>query len=50
MQLRDLRQRTADHYSLLEALTSQIEMYQYFDQDLHQSFKFKVLHVHQETD
>jgi len=35
MQLRDLWQETTDHYSLLEALTLWIEMYRYFDQDLH---------------
>ena len=50
MQLRDLWQRTADHYSLFETLTSRIKMYEYFNQDLHQSSEFEVLHDHQRTD
>ncbi len=50
MQLRDLWQRTVDHYSLFETSTSQIEMYEYFNQDLHWSSKFEVLHDHQRTD
>ncbi len=50
MQLRDLWQETADHYSLLEALMLWIEMYRYFDQDLHQSSEFEVLRDDQKTD
>ncbi len=50
MQLQDLRQRAFDYYLMLEALMLQIEMYWYFDQDLHQSSEFEVLHDHQETD
>jgi len=50
MQLQDLWQRTADYYLLLEALTFWIEMYRYFNQDLHQSSEFEVLHDHQRTD
>ncbi len=46
MQLQDLWQETADYHSLLKALMSQIEMYEYFNQDLHQSFEFEVLHDH----
>ena len=44
MQLRDLWQETADHYLLLEALMLWIKMYRYFNQDLHQSSEFEVLH------
>ncbi len=50
MQLRDLWQETADHHLLLEALTLQIEMYEYFDQDLYRSSEFEVLHDYQKTD
>ena len=50
MQLQDLRQRAFDYYSMLEALMLRIEMYWYFNQDLHRSSEFKVLHDHQETD
>ncbi len=50
MQLQDLWQRTSDHYSLFETLMSWIEMYEYFNQDLHQSSEFEVLHDHQRTD
>ena len=50
MQLRDLWQETADHYLLLEALMFWIKMYRYFDQDLHWSSEFEVLHDDQRTD
>ncbi len=50
MQLRDLWQETADYYSLLETLMLWIEMYRYFDQDLHWSSEFEVLHDDQRTD
>ena len=50
MQLRNLWQETADHYLLLEALMLWIEMYRYFDQDLHWSSEFEVLHDDQRTD
>ena len=50
MQLQDLWQRAFDYYLMLEALMSQIKMYWYFDQDLHWSSEFEVLHDHQETD
>ncbi len=50
MQLRNLWKRAFDYYSMLEALMLWIEMYWYFNQDLHQSSEFKVLHNHQETD
>ncbi len=50
MQLRDLWQETADHYSLLEALMLWIEMYRYSDQDLYRSSEFKVLHDDQRID
>ncbi len=50
MQLRNLWQRTADHYLLFETLMLQIKMYEYFDQDLHQSSEFEVLYDYQKTD
>ncbi len=50
MQLQNLRQKAFDYYLMLEALMLQIEMYWYFNQDLHQSSEFEVLHDYQETD